>query len=80
MDLATTPLIGYTTGLVIIALLLFIFLLWRRQLPGFCADCISVNERPGVIGYEKFCRQECMYNPPYRGSIGQSAFEKRETA
>ena len=79
MDLTNTPLIGYTTGLIIIALLLFIFLLSRRQLPGFCADCIYVNERPGVIGYEKFCNQECMYNPPYRSSTGQSAYEKRET-
>ncbi len=74
-----TPLIGYTTGLIVIALLLLIFLLARRQLPGFCGTCTYAKERPGFVGYERFCLQECMYNPPHRGSTGHSVYEKKET-
>lgn len=70
--------IGYTSGLIVILLLLFIFLLIRRQLPGTCGTCVHVRERPGLLGYEKFCKQECMYNPPFRGIVGQSLYEKRE--
>lgn len=69
---------SYTTAMLVIALLLVIFLLLRRQLPSTCDTCAFVTERPGLIGYEKFCRQKCMYNPPYRGSVGQSLYEQKE--
>ena len=75
---AASPYLNYTTGMLIIAMLLVIFLLLRRQLPGTCETCLFVKERPGLVGYEKFCRKKCMYNPPFRGSVGESLYESRE--
>jgi len=77
---AATPYLNYTTGMFIIAMLLVVFLLLRRQLPGTCETCAFVKERPGMIGYEKFCRKKCMYNPPHRGAVGQSLYEPKESA
>ena len=73
-------LINYTNGLVIIALLLVIWILSKRQLPGSCEMCIHVKENPGITGYVKYCKEECMYNPAFRGAASNSLFEKREVS
>ncbi len=79
MDPGTAaPIISYTNGLIISALLLTIFLLLRRRMPEQCGECANVKQRPGLTGYEIYCKLECMYNPPFRGSATNSLFESAD--
>ncbi len=79
MDLGSAaPIITYTNGLIISALLLTIFLLLRMRMPEQCGECANVKKRPGITDYEMYCELECMYNPPFRGSAMNSLFESAE--
>ncbi len=72
--------IGYTNGMIIIALLLFIYLGMGRQLPGFCQTCECVEKEPGFAGDKMVCGKECIYNPPQRHAAHLSHYQKVQEA
>ena len=75
-----TPLIGYTNGLIIVALLLVIYwCLLRRerkeQFPRFCQDCRHLGTR--LFNKTQYCKKYCNYHPRHRLSAYKSHYKKK---
>ncbi len=73
------PVIGYTNGLVIVGLLLFIWSMLMRKrasenLPLFCGKC--GNSRHSLFGDYSYCHLKCKYNPPMRTQAIKSFYKE----
>lgn len=73
-------LIGYTNGMIIVALLFFIY--WclirdmrrrkKLEFPRFCDDCLFL-----VIVRSGLCRKKCKYHPDNKDSARNSFYLKK---
>ncbi len=74
------PIIGYTTGLVVVVWLLVILLSLlkiddKNKLPGFCARCVNVRRRP--ISGALYCRLRCKYHPAHKYTAPKVLFVEK---
>ena len=70
---------GYTDGLVVVGLLIFIGLMIfkaekKMQLPPFCTSCANWHERPFSSTY---CTLKCQFNPQYAHNFTGNYYVKK---
>jgi len=71
---------GYTDGLVVVALLFFIFLMIfktekKMQLPQFCNSCANYGQR---LFNSSYCHLKCKYNPRYEYSYSNNYYLRKK--
>lgn len=74
------PILGYTNGLFVVALLLFVYICLARitktyQLPKFCEKCGNGHHK--LFSSATYCTLKCKYNPPFRYTAIKSYYRKR---